>query len=146
VLLEAGPGDIHAALPDLRAAPNVGDERRDDRHNALLDLRTGELECEHLPGETYDGEECWSVAESIGPLGHVALTANPDFTYTWYRDQQVATAEIMADGTITAAGDPATCSHCEECPGRNGPTAGDLDPAGRWEGMIARARAAAEDE
>jgi len=49
----------------------------------------GELQCDHLPGETYDGEECQSVAESIGPLGHVALTADPDFTYTWYLDQEV---------------------------------------------------------
>lgn len=106
----------------------------------------GELECYHLPGETYEGEECRSVAEAIGPLGHVAFTSNPDFTYTWYRDQQVSTAEIVADGTIAAAGDPATCSHCQECPGLNGPSAGDLDPVGRWEEMLARARAAAEDE
>jgi hypothetical protein len=90
----------------------------------------GELECDHLPGEIYDGEECRSVAESIGPLGHVALTASPDFTYTWYRDQQVSTAEIVADGTIAATGDPATCSHCQQCPGLNGPTAGDLDRSG----------------
>jgi hypothetical protein len=106
----------------------------------------GELGCDHLPGEIYNGEECWSVAESIGPLGHVALTANPDFMYTWYRDQQVSTAEIIADGTITAAGDPATCSHCQACPGLNGPSAGDLDPVGRWEAMLARARSAAEGE
>ncbi len=102
----------------------------------------GELECDHLPGQTYDGEECQSVAESIGPLGHVALTANPDFTYTWYRDQEVATAEILADGTIARAGAPATCSHCQECPGLNGPSAGDLDPVGRWERMLSSARAA----
>lgn len=106
----------------------------------------GQLECDHLPGETYDGEECRSVVESIGPLGHVAFTANPDFTYTWYRDQQVSTAEIVADGTIAAAGDPATCSHCQECPGLNRPSAGDLDPVGRWEGVLTRARAAAQDE
>lgn len=106
----------------------------------------GDLECDHLPGELYDGEECQSVVESIGPLGHVALTANPDFTYTWYRDQQVATAEIVADGTIGAPGDPATCSHCQECPGLNWPTAGDLDPVGRWEEMLSRARPEAEDE
>jgi hypothetical protein len=95
----------------------------------------GELECDHLPGETYDGEECLSVVESIGPLGHVAFTANPDFTYTWYRDQEVSTADIVADGTVGAAGDPATCSHCQECAGLNDPSAGDLDPVGRWEEM-----------
>lgn len=106
----------------------------------------GELECDHLPGESYDGEECQSVAESIGPRGHVALTANPDFTYTWYRDQQAPTAEIIADGTIAAAGDPATCSHCQECAGLHGPSAGDLDPVGRWEEMLARARATGGDE
>jgi hypothetical protein len=106
----------------------------------------GELQCDHRLGETYDGEECRRVAESIGPLGHVAFTANPDFTYTWYRDQEVPTADIVADGTIAAAGDPATCSHCQECPGLYGPSAGDLDPMGRWEEMVARARAAAEDE
>jgi hypothetical protein len=105
----------------------------------------GELECDHLPGESYEGEECRSVAESFGPLGHVALTANPDFTYTWYRDQEASTAELLADGTIAAAGQSATCSHCQECPGLNGPSAGDLDPVGRWEQMLAGARAAAED-
>lgn len=106
----------------------------------------GELACDHLPGESYDGEECRSVAESFGPLGHVAFTANPDFTFTWYRDQQVSTAEIVAAGTIAAAGQPATCSHCQECPGLGGPSAGDLDPVGRWDGMITNARAMAGDE
>jgi hypothetical protein len=107
----------------------------------------GELECDHLPGEIYNGEECLSVAESIGPFGHVALTADPDFTYTWYRDQEVLTTEIVAEGTIRAAGDPATCSHCQECPGRlRGPSAGDLDPVGRWEEMAARAWATREAE
>jgi hypothetical protein len=86
------------------------------------------------------------VVESIGPLGHVALTANPDFTHTWYRDQRVSTTDIVADGTIAAAGHPATCSHCQECPGLNGPNAGDLDPVGRWEEMLDRARTAAGDE
>jgi hypothetical protein len=98
----------------------------------------GELECDHVPGQIYDGEACQSVVESIGPLGHVALTANPDFTYTWYRDQRVATEEIIRNGTIATAGDPATCSHCRECPGLAGPSAGDLDPVGRWEAMVAR--------
>lgn len=107
----------------------------------------GELGCDHLPGETYDGEECRSVVESIGPFGHVAFTANPDFTYTWYRDQEVSTLDVVADGTIRTAGDPATCSHCQECPGRlSGPSAGDLDPVGRWEEMLARARPAGDDE
>jgi len=106
----------------------------------------GELQCDHCPGETYNGEECRRVAESIGPLGHVAFTANPDFTYTWYRDQEVPTADIVADGTIAAAGDPATCSHCQECPGLYGPSAGDLDPVGRWEEMLARSQASAEDD
>jgi hypothetical protein len=104
----------------------------------------GELECDHLPGETYDGKECHSVAESIGPLGHVALTANPDFTYTWYRDQEVATKELVADGIIAGAGAPATCSHCQECAGLNGPSPGDLDPVGRWTATLARAQASAE--
>jgi hypothetical protein len=106
----------------------------------------GELGCDHLPGETYNGDECRSIAESIGPLGHVALTANPDFTYTWYRDQEVSTAKIVANGTIGVAGDPATCSHCQECPGLNGPSAGDLDPVGRWQEAVARAQAATQDE
>jgi len=102
----------------------------------------GELQCDHVPGETYDGEECQSIAESLGPPGHIAFTANPDFTYTWYRDQRVSTAEIVADGTLAAASDPATCSHCQECPGLNRPSAGDLDPVGRWEEMLARAQLA----
>ena len=100
----------------------------------------GELGCDHVPGETYEGMECRSVAESIRPFGHVAITANPDFTYTWYRDQQVNTSEIVADGTIRRAGDPALCSHCQECSGLDGPSGGDLDPVARFEAMKARAR------
>jgi hypothetical protein len=107
----------------------------------------GELECDHVPGETYDSEECMSIVESLGPLGHVAFTANPDFTYTWHREQEVSTAEILADGTIKAAGERATCSHCQECPGQlSGPSAGDLDPVGRREEMLTRAWASRTDE
>jgi hypothetical protein len=107
----------------------------------------GELECDHLPGESYDGNVCRSVVDSIGPFGHVAVTANPDFTYTWYREQRYATAELIVDGIITSVGDEATCTHCPECFGINGPAPGDLDPVGRFQEMIDSAREAhAEDQ
>jgi hypothetical protein len=106
----------------------------------------GELECDHLAGDEYDGNECQRVVESIGPLGHVALTANPDFTYTWYRDQQAPTSALIADGVIRSVGDPATCSHCTGCPGFHGPGPGDLDPVGRWEQAVTEARDAAATE
>lgn len=107
----------------------------------------GELSCDHVPGEIYSGEECLSVAESLGPFGHVAITANPDFTYTWHREQTASTAEMVAAGTIGSAGDAATCSHCRSCPGRlGGPSTGDLDPVGRLQEMYARARATGEVE
>ncbi len=98
----------------------------------------GDFGCDHLPGEAYEGEECVSIVESIGSGGHFALTADPDFTYTWHREQEVATARIVADGRIKRAGDRAFCQHCQDCEGIRGPSAGDLDPVGRLRAMRER--------
>jgi hypothetical protein len=98
----------------------------------------GALQCAHVPGEEYEGESCFSKVTGIGALGHVALTADPDFIYTWHQRQSVATSAIIADGTIKRAGDVAFCTHCQDCDGL--PREGDLDPVGRLERLIASAQ------
>jgi hypothetical protein len=101
----------------------------------------GDLECDHLPGESYDDKVCSSVVESIGSIGHVALTANPDFTHTWHQEQRVSTEELVRDGVIGEAGESAFCSHCRSCSGIHGPSRGDLDPEGRWRELVTTAHA-----
>ncbi len=90
------------------------------------------FQCEHIPGESYDGQPCYSVADKICSVGHIAITADPDFLYTWHQTQQQSTARLIEEGIIEKAGDPAWCSHCRGCPGSWGPTDDDLDPVGRF--------------
>lgn len=89
----------------------------------------GDFECNHVPGRVYNGERCYSVVESISHVDHVALTASPDFLYTWHQPQQVSTESLVERGIIHSVGDPAYCGHCQGCSGY--PTQDELDPAGR---------------
>ena len=89
----------------------------------------GDFECNHVPGRVYDGERCTSVVQSISHIGHVALTADPDFLYTWHQPQQVSAESLIERGIIRSAGDPAYCVHCQGCSGY--PSQDELDPASR---------------
>jgi hypothetical protein len=91
------------------------------------------LQCEHIPGEPYDGQRCYAVVDEICSVGHIAITADPGFLYTWNQTQQQSTARLIQDGIIKRSGDPAWCTHCQDCPGAWGPTDGDLDPVSRFE-------------
>jgi hypothetical protein len=95
----------------------------------------GALACLHVPGEQYDGRRCVQEVTGIARLGHVAMTANPDFIYTWHQPNSVKTETLIADGTIAATGDPAYCTHCQECSGE--PSEGDLDPVTRLNRLTA---------
>lgn len=90
----------------------------------------GDFECSHVPGRMYDGEQCWSVVESINHVGHVALTANPDFLDTWHQPQRVSTNTLLERGVIESAGQAAYCRHCQSCAGN--PTKDDLDLENRF--------------
>jgi len=98
----------------------------------------GALQCLHVPGQEYDGTECRSEVRRILPLGAVALTADPDFLYTWHQPETVPAAKLVADRVIRRPGDPAWCRHCDECQGR--PSDGDLDPVRRWRDWVNAAK------
>ena len=92
------------------------------------------LACEHLDGSEYDGEICVFKVTAIAPFGHVAVTADPEFVYTWHRPEKVATERLLADGLIGEAGEKAACTHCLNCPGV--PTSDDLNPVARFKHLI----------
>lgn len=95
----------------------------------------GALQCDHLPGETYDGAVCRVAADKIvGGLDHVALTADPDFVYTWHQPQKASVADMLADGIIERVGDRAVCRHCVQCSGEAAED--DLDPVARWSRVV----------
>lgn len=103
----------------------------------------GPFDCLHVPGETYDGQLCQLRVTGIGSDGHIAWTADPDFIYTWHRDFDVSTSDLIAADNIKKAGDTAHCHHCQNCPGH--PTQGDLDPVKRFQDALARALGQNED-
>jgi hypothetical protein len=98
----------------------------------------GALRCLHVPGHEYGGDECRLIVERILPLGAVALTADPDFLYTWHQPETVPAAKLVADRVIRRPGDRAWCRHCDECAGE--PSDGDLDPVRRWRDQVEAAR------
>lgn len=101
--------------------------------------RAGALACEHVPGAEYAGQECFLQVTGIARFGHVAITADPDFIYTWHQPNSIPTETLIADGTIQATADAAFCTHCQECPGK--PSQGDLDPVTRLQRMAAEGAA-----
>ena len=96
----------------------------------------GPFACDHVPGETYGEVECASVVTDFIGFDHVALTPNPDFVSNFRQTQSVSADQAKAAGV--EPGQPLYCKHCTDCPGRFGPSEGDLDPVGRFEGMAAR--------
>lgn len=64
-----------------------------------------------MPSEIYHGQECVTTVTAMGMFPHIALTANPDFNYTWHQPQYAATEQLIGDGTIRRAGDRAICTH-----------------------------------
>lgn len=92
--------------------------------------------CDHVPGEEYDGETCSFSSGGVLNMGHLALTANPDFAYTWHWPQKHSAKKLIAMGLINRPGDVARCTHCDCCYGRVGPDEGDLDPVGRWRALV----------
>lgn len=92
------------------------------------------LDCEHLDGHIYGDEVCVFKVTAIAPFGHVAWTADPEFTYTWHRPEKFATERLLSEGIIAASGEAAACTHCLNCPGT--PSDDDLDPIGRFERLV----------
>ncbi len=93
--------------------------------------------CDHAPGEEYEGKTCsYGAGRTLG-IDHVALTANPDFIYTWITNTTEKAGDLIHEGVIAKAGDTIRCTHCANCYGLAGPTADDLDPVSRWQNLAA---------
>lgn len=89
------------------------------------------LDCEHLGGYIYGDETCVFKVTAIAPLGHVAWTADPEFTYTWHRPERLETERLLSERIIAVSGETAACTHCLNCAGT--PSDDDLDPIARFE-------------
>lgn len=92
------------------------------------------MRCDHVLGRTYDGVVCELERIEIVGFDHVAMTANPEFSYTWHRLKTRSAADLLAAKEIRAAGDDRACHHCLRCAGTAlGPDDGDLDPVARYD-------------
>jgi hypothetical protein len=92
------------------------------------------LSCDHLRGVAYDGDVCVFEVTKILSTGHIAITADPEFAYTWHRPETAKTDRLLADGILRARGEAAACTHCVNCSGI--PTDGDLDPVSRFQRLV----------
>jgi hypothetical protein len=93
------------------------------------------LSCDHIPGVNYNGKVCGFEVTKILPVGHIAITANPEFAYTWHRPETIKTDKLIADGILRTAGEAAACTHCLNCSGL--PSKEDLDPISRLQRLAA---------
>lgn len=85
--------------------------------------------CDHMLGEEYDGVECFYAVGGVERIDHIALTANPDFAYTWMIATDVSVDDALARGGIRQPGERLACTHCSDCYGAGGPRPEDLDPS-----------------
>lgn len=95
-----------------------------------------DFECDHIPGDRYQGVECRRISD--GPvIDHVALTANPDFAYTFHIVVPTPRAEIEQDLGKLNPGQPVYSDHCRDCPGADlGPTPADLNPEQEFRRLV----------
>lgn len=88
----------------------------------------GDLRCEHIPGQTYDGEPCFRGVTEIVDVDHFALTQNPDFTSTFLLAPTHRLEEIEERvGTQWQPGMKIYSHHCQQCYGRFESRADDID-------------------
>jgi hypothetical protein len=101
----------------------------------------GDFECAHVRGQLYDYVRCERIIDDTR-MEHMALTSDPDFTYTfrnhWYYTE-TEIAEQLGEAFTPEA--DLVSSHCASCYGREGPRPDDLDTT-----MWRRARAARESD
>lgn len=89
-----------------------------------------DFECDHVPGETYKGEECERRVTRIVKADHIALTRNPDFTSTFLMSRVLTLAEVEEQtGQKWESGKKLFSHHCQQCYGRFEAGAEDLDPS-----------------
>lgn len=96
--------------------------------------------CDHEHGKRYDEGICRMNVTNIVGFDHLALTANPDFLYTWHQPQTIDARVLLDEGRIDTIGQELFCRHCASCPGLAGPSDGDLDPIAKWNAIVAERR------
>lgn len=79
----------------------------------------GDLQCDHIPGETYGGNQCFRKVTEVLDLDHLALTQNPDFTFTFQTTPLIPLREIGEHlGELWEPGKSIYSHHCQQCYGR----------------------------
>ncbi|RYG30277.1 hypothetical protein EON81_25230, partial [bacterium] len=56
------------------------------------------LSCAHIPGREYGDVTCHLEYEQFESFDHVAMTANPQFSYTWHRRRTESAAALLEEG------------------------------------------------
>jgi hypothetical protein len=86
-----------------------------------------DFQCDHVPGETYDGVLCIRNVDEILDVDHLALTSDPDFVESLYRSTRLTEAEVISRyGSLPGQDQYLQSDHCKECDGE--PAAVDLNP------------------
>jgi hypothetical protein len=94
----------------------------------------GDFGCEHVAGEVYDGVVCeWRQTDIW--LDHVAITQNPDFSYTFHNSIPLSRNEIEEElGQKWQEGDALYATHCRDCYGKYFARPDDIDTS-LWESI-----------
>jgi hypothetical protein len=97
----------------------------------------GELDCDHVPGQYYDGDECIRRVTKFVAIDHVALTSNPDFAYTFIGQPDLTLKELTTTlGRAPLPGESIRSRHCRDCYGRHYAKPDDLDTS-LWSELVA---------
>lgn len=101
------------------------------RHRCSI-CGAGDFQCDHIEGLTYDGVQCeWEQTDIW--IDHVAVTQNPDFTYTFHNSIPRSRQEIEAElGEDWEEGKTLFSTHCLDCYGRHFARPDDVDTS-LWE-------------
>jgi hypothetical protein len=89
----------------------------------------GDLECEHIPGQWYDGVHCHRIVHEVD-LRDISLVPFPDDPRTYRMEVARTPREIRAArGRPLRRGEVPLCTHCtERCDGADrGPRVEDVD-------------------
>ncbi len=90
----------------------------------------GDLDCDHLPGQEYEAQECRRLVTRFIAIDHVALTPDPDFAYTFIGQPDMSLKEVEELlGRPPLRGERIRSWHCRDCYGRHYAKPEDLDPS-----------------
>jgi hypothetical protein len=101
------------------------------RHRCSI-CGAGDFGCEHIQGELYGGLVCeWEQTDIW--IDHLAITQNPDFTYTFHNSIPRSRQEVEEElGERWEEGKILFSTHCRDCYGRYVARPDDIDSS-LWE-------------